>query len=226
MCLKSKECSELGADPSQWDHFCPLRMPDRFDNEILKFKEAVDLFVNTKRDKCLSVISTIRDEEMRLWCSQHGQVSGRFRKKKLNLPNPVPLDEALRDKDRSPKKLQDDVFRRDGYHCRYCGSKLIAQEFLNLFIKNLNCDAFSKKPPYKENMHGIVHVAWPVADHVHPWNLGGSTTMDNLVSSCGPCNYGKFNWTLEQMGMEDPFNRPPISDEWDGLSKYIEQLRG
>ncbi len=224
MCRKSKECSELGTDPSKWDQYCPLRMPSWFDNEILKFSRAVGLFVDLKRDECLSVISTIRDKEMRVWCSEHGQVSGRFRKKILNFSEPVPVEDHLRDGVRSPKKLQDDVFRRDGYQCRYCGSKLISQEFLKLFIKKLNDDGFKKKSPYKENMHGIIHVTWPVADHVHPWNLGGRTTMDNLVASCGPCNYGKFNWTIGQMGIDDPFNKPPVSSEWEGLSSYVEQL--
>lgn len=28
-------------------------------------------------------------------------------------------------------------------------------------------------------------------DHVIPRVLGGPTTMDNLVTACGPCNNGK-----------------------------------
>lgn len=38
-------------------------------------------------------------------------------------------------------------------------------------------------------------------DHVIPHSLGGLTTLDNLVATCGPCNLKKAGKTLEEAGM-------------------------
>jgi 5-methylcytosine-specific restriction endonuclease McrA len=63
-------------------------------------------------------------------------------------------------------------------------------------------------------------------DHVVPWTLGGRTDMENLVSACWCCNYGKSSYTLEQIGLDDPRLRPtPESDGWDGLTSSLPGLR-
>ena len=60
----------------------------------------------------------------------------------------------------------------------------------------------SGTPTHKDNAKWLWTKA--VADHVFPWSLGGATSLDNLVTSCGGCNYDKEHWTLEQLGIEDP----------------------
>lgn len=64
-----------------------------------------------------------------------------------------------------------------------------------------------------------------MADHVIPWNQGGRTDLSNLVSACASCNYGKDRFTIEQLGIENPFKRQPIIDNWMGLTDKIEMLR-
>ena len=44
-------------------------------------------------------------------------------------------------------------------------------------------------------------------DHVMPWSLGGRTDESNLVTSCWSCNYGKANFTVEQIGISNPLDR-------------------
>jgi len=141
-----------------------------------------------------------------------------------NIPKPQLIDEELRDKLRSPRKYQNKVFERDGYKCRYCGIRLISQEFIKLFIKNLDSPIFQKGAT-NLSVHGIIINTWPVADHVFPWNMGGQTNLENLVSSCGSCNYGKDGYTCEQLGIEDPLLRKPILDKWDGLLSRINELK-
>jgi 5-methylcytosine-specific restriction endonuclease McrA len=150
-------------------------------------------------------------------------MSGRHRKIVLKIPPPLLVPEALRDPIRSPHKIQQAVFERDGYRCRYCGNKLIAQEFIKAFIKQLNSPFFQRG---KTNLttHGIIHISWPVADHVIPWNLGGRTDLNNLVSACAACNYGKDGNTIEQLGIENPFNRPPVMNGWNGLLDKMRAL--
>ena len=60
-------------------------------------------------------------------------------------------------------------------------------------------------------------MTWPVADHVVPWNKGGQTNLQNLVTSCASCNYGKDGYTLEQLGLDNPFDSDPVMSNWIGL---------
>ena len=220
MCRGKEHCSELGKHPEIWDTRVPLRTPSWLGEEIDKFIKSVDLYIKGQRDECLTILQQIRDEEFTAWFIEHGQNSGYFRAKEINVFEPTPIGASLRDPLRSPRKYQEQVFVRDGYRCRYCGNKLISQKFTKKFIKTLNSPLFQRG---KTNLttHAIIHATWPVADHVIPWNLGGRTSPDNLVASCPSCNYGKYHYTIEQLGLENPFDFPPSNDEWDGLASII-----
>lgn len=224
MCRGKNECSQLGSDPTKWDRECPLRPPEWVNEQISIFVRAVEEFIKGNTMECLNIISTIRSEEITSWFIEHGQMSGRHRKNGLAIPKPELIAKDLRDSVRAPKIFQNAVFERDGYRCRYCGNRLISQEFMKLFIKKLDSDEFTKGTT-NITTHGIIHATWPVADHVVPWNIGGRTNMDNLVASCGACNYGKDGNTCEQMGIEDPFMRPPIDGNWDGLTYKTEDVK-
>lgn len=58
-----------------------------------------------------------------------------------------------------PQSIRFEVFRRDDFTCRYCGS--------------VSPDA-------------TLHV-----DHVHPVAAGGTDSIDNFVTACSDCNFGK-----------------------------------
>lgn len=220
MCRGTTYCIELDKDPAKWDRHCPLRQPNWMKEQVDIFVYALEEFIKGNRAFCLNRLSTIRSKEIQSWYIEHGQMSGRHRRIALDIKPPELIDENLRDPLRAPKKYQEQVFQRDGYKCRYCGNRLISQKLMNTFIKKLNSPSF-KKGPTNLDRHGIVHMTWPVADHVVPWNLGGRTNMNNLVSSCATCNYGKDGNTIEQLNMDNPFDRDPIIDEWDGLDSKI-----
>ncbi len=224
MCRGKNICSELGTDSNTWSKESPLPKPEWMNYEIDLFIKAVEAFIAGNKNLCLEIIGQIRTAEITEWYIEHGQMSGRHRKLQLNILPPENIDIDLRDPVRSPAKFQKHVFERDSYHCRYCGGKLISQEFLKTFIKRLNSPLFSRGET-NLNTHGIIHLTWPVADHVIPWNKGGRTSLDNLVSSCAPCNYGKDGYTIEQLGLIDPLTRPAKISDWDGLSVKIYQLK-
>ncbi len=224
MCRGKNICSELGTNSNTWSKESPLPKPEWMNYEVDLFIKAVEAFKSGNKNLCLEIIGQIRTAEITEWYIEHGQMSGRHRKLQLNIPPPETIDIDLRDPVRSPAKLQKQVFERDSYHCRYCGGKLISQEFLKTFIKRLNSPQFSRGET-NLNTHGIIHLTWPVADHVIPWNKGGRTSLDNLVSSCAPCNYGKDGYTIEQLGLIDPLTRPAKISDWDGLSVKIYQLK-
>lgn len=220
MCRGKSDCTELGNNPLRWDVLCPLRPPEWVDEQISIFETAVEAFVSGQREKCIDLISSTRGVEIRNWFIEHGQISGKIRKDILSIPKPETISKKLRDPERNPRKYQKEVFERDGYRCRYCGIRLISQEFMKDFIKKLGWEGFIKGRTNLER-HGIIFASWPVADHVIPWNIGGDTNLDNLVASCGSCNYGKGSYTVEQMGIVNP-----VTDAWDGLLSQRKNLKG
>lgn len=224
MCRGKNYCTELDKDINKWNKQCLLELPKWFNSQIDIFLDAVNLFVNVDRDGCIKLLSTLRNEEMQDWYIEHGQMSGKHRKNILNLSQPQIIGESFRDPMRSPKKYQKTVFKRDGYKCRYCGIRLLSQEFIKEFSKKLDSDFFQKGKTNKTT-HGLILILWPVADHVFPWNMGGQTNKNNLVSSCSSCNYGKDGYTCEQLGIENPFDRNPTINNWDGLESFIPLLK-
>jgi hypothetical protein len=224
MCRGRSECSELGTDPNLWDKFCPLPSQDWFEDQLDIFQEAVTQFFNGYRNDCINTLAKIRTDEMSDWYIEHGQMSGKHRAYELGLPVPEQVPDSRRDSLRAPKKYESQVFLRDGFRCRYCGIRLVSNQVLNTFIKSLNSTCFVKGPRNIDT-HGIVIIFNPVADHVTPWNLGGMTNLDNLVASCGPCNYGKDRFTIEQIGIENPFLRNPVVDSWDGLLSQLKRIK-
>ncbi|MFC1778073.1 HNH endonuclease [Pseudomonadota bacterium] len=224
MCRGKNQCSELGTNPALWSKISPLPSLEWFEGQLDIFQEAVSEFVGGDRVGCINTLSEIRTDEMRDWYIEHGQMSGKHRTYELDIPTPIPLAESERDPLRAPKKYESQVFIRDGFRCRYCGIRLVSNRVLNTFIKSLNSASFVKGPRNLDT-HGIIIIFNPVADHVVPWNLGGKTNLDNLVASCGPCNYGKDRFTIEQIGIENPFLRNPIVDRWDGLISQLDGIK-
>lgn len=220
MCRGKNICTELGTNPDNWDIYAPIRRPSWIDEQIDLFTSAVDDFFAGQKDSCLAKLSQIKSDEITYWYCEHGQMSGRHRRLALNIAVPPKISEDLRDPRRSPKIFQTEVFNRDGYRCRYCGSKLISQDFIKLFIKKIDSPLF-QRGHNAATINGIIHITWPVADHVTPWNQGGRTDLTNLVSACAPCNYGKDGNTLEQLGLQNPLDREPVIDKWNGLTDKL-----
>ena len=223
MCRGVNQCTEIPNTPESWDRRSPLRPPHWMQAQIDIFCIAVDELISGHKGICLEIIGTLRGREICEWYIEHGQNSGRFRARSLARPKPKAVPESERDALRSPTKFQEEVFERDGYRCRYCGAKLIAHQALRAIIRRLGHQSFEKGPT-NLTTHGIIHATWPVADHVTPWNLGGRTAPSNLVSSCAPCNYGKANYTIEQLGLDSPWDFAPVVDQWDGLKSRISAI--
>lgn len=225
MCRRKTACSELAADAQLWDPHCPLRPPSWVSDAVDEFVSAVDCLLWEGRSRFDERMSSIRDSKITDWYIEHGQMSGWHRSRMLATVAPVPIPLADRHGRRQPRSLMETVFQRDSYRCRYCGNKLISQQVIRTVIKIVDSDQF-RKGPSNRHTHGIIHATWPVADHVIPWNIGGPTDMSNLVSSCGACNYGKANYTCEQLGLQDPFDRAVLSDGWYGLLDRSASLHG
>lgn len=223
MCRGERTCIELGNDAAKWSKLAPLMPPVWFGGELTLFAEAVRLASVGDVAGARIKLGSIQSEQMQTWFIEHGQQSGFFRDRHFHLATPpitIPLDPL-----RSPDKLATEVFKRDGYRCRFCGNRLVPLSVLKEFSKAVGNDDFRATGTNMER-HGIVLAFRANADHVVPWTLGGRTDMANIVSACWSCNFGKSSYTLEQLGLGDPRDRPiPISDGWNGLTSFIPSLR-
>lgn len=108
---------------------------------------------------------------------------------------------------------------RDGYHCRFCGIPVIRKE-IRIYLRKLYPEAL---PWERENIgqHAAFQAMWAQYDHLLPHSTGGTNDLDNLVVTCAPCNYGRMNYTLDEVGLADPRTRERSRSEWDGLERLL-----
>ncbi len=139
-------------------------------------------------------------------------------------PNPrgdtsrVPKDRRDGKSSTIPADVKRAVLSRDGYRCRYCGIPVVDAEIRKIANKlHPESVTWGGDPRYQ---HAGFAVMWLQYDHVVPWSHGGRTDKDNVVIACALCNFGKWNNTLKQLGLEDPRNRAPDKrNDYDGLER-------
>jgi len=116
------------------------------------------------------------------------------------------------------------VFERDCWTCRYCGAHTIAPPVLRV-LSSLYPDRFPFHPNWKA---GQVHPAYLLLstslDHVQPGGRGGAwSDRDNLVAACWPCNSGKADFTLKELGW-GLLDEAEVQSSWDGLTSSYAAL--
>ena len=116
------------------------------------------------------------------------------------------------------QSVRAEIFRRDGYHCRFCGIRVVHPGAR----KRLRDAAPHAVPEGRSDTYHAAFLALNATwDHVIPHSAGGDNDPDNLVTTCWPCNFGRGNYTLEQMGLIDPRLHPPSITDWDGLARLV-----
>jgi 5-methylcytosine-specific restriction endonuclease McrA len=110
------------------------------------------------------------------------------------------------------------LHQRDGYNCRFCGIPLIRAD-VRRRIRSVYPQALSWGNRNTE-CHAAFQAMWAQYDHVMPFTRGGLTDFDNLVITCAPCNFGRMDSTVDEVGLLDPRKRPPVRSAWDGLERF------
>lgn len=116
------------------------------------------------------------------------------------------------------------VFARDGYRCRYCSSRVLVSKARNVMMSAVP-DVLHWGNADKDK-HAAFYALTAVADHFVPHARGGTSAPENLITTYQSCNYGKDDSLIEQLGLIDPWTRPPICDNWDGLSRLLQNTLG
>lgn len=136
----------------------------------------------------------------------------------VNVTKQQSLHSMPKDKNRMPSAaMKRELHERDGHHCHFCGIPVIHAE-TRKYLHNLYPDAI---PWGKTNstQHAAFQCLWLQYDHVVPHSAGGENTLENLIITCSACNYGKMNYTVEELGLLDPRDFDPIQSNWDGLDR-------
>jgi hypothetical protein len=110
------------------------------------------------------------------------------------------------------------LHQRDGYHCRFCGIPVIRGE-VRTRIGKVYPDALPWGSKNVEQ-HPAFQAMWLQYDHLLPHARGGNNDLENIVITCAPCNYGRWNRILEEVGVVDPRTREPVRSRWDGLERF------
>lgn len=129
------------------------------------------------------------------------------------------LAKELRAKERMPSPaVKEQVHRRDGYNCRFCGMPVIRSQ-----TRKRMRDAYPVAINWgnKEiHQHAAFQAMWAQYDHIVPHARGGTNNLDNLVLACAPCNFGRAGYSLHEVGVSDPRSRLPMQYQWDGLERF------
>lgn len=111
------------------------------------------------------------------------------------------------------------LLERDGLHCRFCGVPLI-ETAVRKAVRTLYPESL---PWGRRNVeqHAAFQALWLQFDHLTPHSRGGDNSMNNLAVTCAPCNFGRSDYTLEELDLENPLDRDPVRSDWDGLRRFL-----
>ena len=210
-------CTELGKDPAAWSTSAPLKKPEWIQDSFEILMQALTFASSGKIENARSVLKNSRDLDMRNWYNVHAQniSKWRFENFKVKSPEPIlPLDSL-----KTFSKFESKLFARDNFKCRYCSDHVIPKK---VFKKAHSVIGAGDLPLGRTNLtrSGFYLIFVATLDHVTPWSLGGRTDDSNLVTSCWSCNYGKANYTVEQIGISNPFKAMTEQDP----EKRVERL--
>ena len=113
------------------------------------------------------------------------------------------------------KAVRREVAERDGWRCRYCSLRVVASSTMTK-LEALLPEVLPMGPAAVTSHPAqcILRLTW---DHVVPHASGGSSGADNVVASCGGCNFNKGNCSVTELSLQDPRLSEPAPGDWDGL---------
>lgn len=131
---------------------------------------------------------------------------------------PKVLPRSVREATRMPTaEVQRQVFARDGWHCRFCGIRVLYRPARARLIELFPVETNWVDAEYER--HAALYACGASLDHVLPHSRGGGNEVGNLVTACFCCQFGRGQFTLDEVQLTDPRDRGPIVTSWDGLTR-------
>ncbi len=157
---------------------------------------------------------------IREWTESIWGIGGIFSNLKKKLGDPITLPKEERDPLRMPDKEGEKlILLRDGYFCRFCGIPVIRKEVREVLKKHYpNALKWGSRNP---DQHAAFQAMWVQYDHLIPHARGGKTNLENMLITCGPCNYGRMNYLIEEIGIILPPKSYSTDENWDGLERIL-----
>lgn len=214
--------SRLGVDAQLWPKHCLIEYPNEFEEQIDIVQRAVRIAL---QDGIAGrkLIRQVDSESMKRWYIDVALQSGIWRAKHSGVLGSEKPDSPKR-KSIAQKRMVA-IFRRDNWRCRYCGIRVGGnRKFFEKFSSVINMPELVQGRT-DETRHGLYSLLMASYDHITPHSRGGSDDDSNLVTACWGCQFGKFNFTLEELGLQTPDS--DISGkkgEWQGVSPQLAEL--
>jgi 5-methylcytosine-specific restriction endonuclease McrA len=134
-----------------------------------------------------------------------------------------------------PKTLQVEVFRRDGWLCRWCLRPVVFPPALKLLEQWIRDQGVTGPlayfhPNWRRDAAPLLDELGASVDHVEAHALGGSSEINNLATICAKCNARKGNLAAEEHLRRNPMKKvkgkhgEPL--HWDGLASLFMLLAG
>lgn len=95
-----------------------------------------------------------------------------------------------------------EVLSRDGHYCQFCGIPVIAPA-IRARVRRIYPQAV-RWTRFAADQHAAFQAMWLQFDHLLPNSRGGSSDADNIIITCAPCNYGRMEHIVEEMGLINP----------------------
>jgi len=200
-------------------------IPEIADAQAL-LDEAANAHLSGNRARAATLIADANIPAIREWTEsiwgRHNASILRIRKVS-DAPPTRPV--ALRPTPRHPDAvLKRRLIARDGYHCRFCGIPVIDRN-IRVLLRTEYPDALCWGAKNCDQ-HAAFQCMWLQYDHVLPNGRGGESTFENMVVTCAPCNFGRMERTLEEVGLLAPHPPTPSPSKWDGLARLSRRAGG
>ena len=215
--------AELGMNPLNWPTNSLIERPALLIQAFEQLHKAVEIAM-AKPKEAKRLIASIDNNYLKQWYMTVALTSGKWRERHLSVHR-SPRQHLRSNEGFSQRKVSEveieQIMRRDHWTCRYCHSPVAGRR--GSFKKFAEQIDFSELITGRTDQlrNGIYLVFSASFDHVIPRSAGGSNDLENLVTACWPCQFGKGDNSLESLGLSDPRLRPPSQVEgWRGIWPY------
>jgi len=205
----------LGTDTEKWNTNCLVPYPKEFDKQIDLVAEAVRI-AHLDPARARAMVQSFDSEPMKRWFIDVALWSGAWRAERVGLHEKRMKSLGIR-KIVSQKKL-DDLFAGDKWRCRYCGIRVAGnRKHFKKFAQAIDMPELIAGRT-DESRHGLYLMLMASYDHVRPVNQDGTNDSSNLVTACWCCQFGKYKFSLDELGLTGPIDLELVkSDSWVGL---------